>query len=447
MSDFLIEQNEIDEECITLYRTIMSLSLFHLKMYHRALRFIDKYQNLLDFEPVRIIFLKLNSLVEPQSPNLAILKSRKSLEIEIPKMKIEKESIETHLEGIIKTANCKKEALVRAFQLDNRNFESLIVLKRESLITEDELKNIIDSSKQELSRTYHMVLFYQKSALNSPFFAENVALKLYNQKNVQGLIFMGMAFLDRYPEESTSLFIYGLANIIQNKFSDAKIIFYEAIKLERTFGPLWIFLGVAYSNLREHDSAKSAFEYAKQLMIGSYKPDFYLALEYHKLSNMNQANAFYLNALRLKRDPHVIIKYCALLIHFEYYSEALKLLQSLKIYEEFKNAHLLLLSYAFLFTGEIEKAKILIEEATKDWRYYATKGYLAHLQSKVDEASEFYTNAIIEKGRSWIIEDLLKNAIELKDNKKDNMVYDYGTSLFEFLDLKSADTALTDIWK
>lgn len=446
LADYSVENEQLNEENVIFYRLIVAHSLFRLNLYHRCLRYIEKYEQLLKFTCIRVVFLKLNSLIQVKSNNLDIFKSKEQIQIEIPEGKISNESIELHFQGVINSDHIKKTLLCKAFAADRRNFESLLVLKRECLVTDEELEKMISVCDISIADLYKKVLFYNKRQLHSPFFCENVALSLYNKKTKQDLIFIGMNLLDRYPEESTSLFVYGLANIILKKYSDAKIIFYEAIKKERAFGPLWIFLGMTYSKLREYETAISAFEYSKRLMIGSYKPDFYLALEYHKMSNMNLANKFYLNSLRIKKETRVILQYCSLLINFEFYTEALKLLKSLKMEQLFKNQHLLLLSYGFLFTGEIEKAKVLLEEADKDWKYHATRGYLAHLQSKIEEASEFYTNAIIERGRSWIIEDLLKNAIELKDLKKENLVYDYGSSLFEYLNLKLTDSIFSDIW-
>lgn len=445
VSDFLIVKNEIEKEVEVLLRIIIAKSLYNLKLYHRALRYIDKYDDLLEYECIRTTFLKLNHIIDKKSIHLNSLSLRQCVKIKMPEMKLDRKSIEKHLEGIIQASFDKKNCLVESFEMENRNFESLLVLKRESLLTEEELGALLSSCSQEMREFYESVLFYDQNILNSPYFSENVGLRLYNQKNKNDLIFLGMYHLDNYPTESTSLFLYGLSNILQRKYSDSKIILYDALKKERSFGLSWLLLGISYSNLREYDCAISSFELSKTFMIGSYKPDYFLALEYHKMSNMNQANIFYLNSLRIKREPLVMLKYCALLIHYEYYIESLKLLESLRTKEPLKNIHLLLLTYSFLFLGELEKAKTVLEEIERDWRYYATRGYLSHLQSQVDDATQFYTNALIERGRSWIIEDLMKNAIELKDLQKDNLVYDYGTSLFEFLDLKSTDITLHEI--
>lgn len=445
VSDFLIAKDEIERDMEILLRIISLKSLYNLKLYHRALRYIDKYDYLLDYECIRTIFLKLNHIIDRKSVHLNSLCLRKCLKIEIPEMKLSRESIEKHLEGVIQTSFDRKNCLIESFELDNRNFESLLILKRESLVTENELKMLLSACSEEIREFSFSFLFYNQNCLNSPYFSENVGLRLYNQKNIGDLIFLGMYHLDNYPEESTSLLLYGLSNILQKKFSDCKLIFYDAIKKERSLGLSWLLLGISYSNLREYDCAISSFELSKTFMVGSYKPDYFLALEYHKMSNMNQANVFYLNSLRIKKEPQVLLKYCALLIHFEYYIESLKLLETLRIEEPLRNVHLLLLTYSFLFLGELDKAKTVLEEIDRDWRYYATRGYLSHIQSKIDDATQFYTNALIERGRSWIIEDLMKNAIDLKDIQRDNLVYDYGTSLFEFLDLKSTDISLYEI--
>ncbi|KRH94737.1 Anaphase-promoting complex (APC), Cdc16 subunit [Pseudoloma neurophilia] len=439
LTDYILEENEITDNMVILYRIVILKSLFNLKLYHRALKYINKNENLLDYECVRTIFLKLNNFVEKQGLNMDTLDQKNCLTVEMPEMKLNRKSIEKLLEGMIQTGHIRKYSLIEAFENDFRNFEPLLVLKRESLITDEELNNLLDKCDRETQVLFVSVLKYDKKCLIAPFFSENVALKLYNKYNIDNLVYLGMEHLDRYPEESTSFFIYGLANILQKKYFDAKILFYDAIKKERSFGILWILLGLSYSNLREYNCAISSFEFAKQLMVGSYKPDYFLALEYHKMSNMKQANIFYLNSLRIKKEPRVILKYCALLIHFEYYDEALKLLKSLKIDGDLQNIYFLLFTFGLLFTGELQHAKSLLEKAEKDWRYFAIKGYLAHLQSDTNSATKYYTDALIEKGRSWIIEDLIKNAIDCKKTKDGNLVYDYGTSLFEFIDLKSAD--------
>lgn len=440
LADYFLQKNDFDNMQRIKLKIIIVRSFDHLNLHHRAYKYIEKNDYLLNYQCVRRIFYRMNSSIEPKNDYSNLLENKKLDIIRLPDGIIDPQSIELHLKGMTKTSVERKNCLVSSIKLDNSNLESLIVLKRESLLTEADFENLLNELKDEkLRNIFKKIISYDTDPLNVSFFAENVAFKLYNMKMKNQLVFMGMEMIEKYPEESTSFLVFGLSKVLQKRYNDAKITFYEAIKREKTLGILWIFLGIAYSNLREYDNAISSFEFSKQLMIGSFKPDFYLAFEYHKMSNINNANIFYLNSLRIKREPLVIIRYSALLIHFEYYSEAIQILQDVEVRIDDKNIYNLLLAYAFLFTGDLEKANSFLEKSKKDWRYFATKGYIFHLQSYSNEACEFYTNAIVHIGRSWILEDLLKHAIDLKESKAENHIYDYGTNLFESMNLKSLD--------
>lgn len=133
----------------------------------------------------------------------------------------------------------------------------------------------------------------------------------------------------------------------------------------------------------------------------------------------------------------VIVRYATLLIYYEYYGDALKLLSKIVNISEYYQIYNLLVKFAFLFTGDLDRAEIFLEKCEKNWRYLANKGFIKHLRFNIEDAANIYTDALVQHGRSWIIKDLLKLTVEMEEKRAENAIYEYANDLFDSMDLKS----------
>lgn len=439
LSDFITHTHKNGNLDLCSYKLITCLSLSELNYHHRTLKFIEENEEILNYHVIRTMYLKLGNILDSKKINLALLRDKKNEDFVLADGKLDKRSIECYFEAMVKKHTERKDLLVEAINSDNRNLEALMALKREDLVSLEEFDKLITAGPEWLSKLYTYVVHYKEEVIFSPFFMETYAYDHY-KRGITGLLFnFGVEMIEDFPKCSVSYLVLGYHHLSKKRHGEAKKCFYEAIKYDKQIGNLWLFLGLAYSGLKECENAISCYSQAKQLMIGSYKPDFYLAYEYHKMYNIEQANLFYLKALKIKAEPIVIVRYATLLIYYEYYVDALKILARIGDANEFQNVYNLLVAYAFLFTGDLDRSELFLDKCKKDWRYLATKGFIKHLRSEIDAAADIYTDALIKHGRSWVIEDLLRLTVEIKDTKKDNLAYEYANDLFDSMDLKSLD--------
>ncbi|ELQ75268.1 Anaphase-promoting complex (APC), Cdc16 subunit, partial [Trachipleistophora hominis] len=439
MSDFIIHTHKDGDIDLCSYKLISCLSLFELNYHHRTLKFIENNEEILNYHTIRTIYLKLGNILEPKKINLALLQDKRNEDFTLADCRLDKKSIEYYLEAMVKKYVDRKNLLINAVESDNRNLEALMALKREDLVSTEEFSELISAGPEWLTKLYTYIMNYNEEIIVSPFFMEAYAYENYKREVTAQLFDLGVEMIEDFPKCSVSYLVLGYYYLSKKKHGEAKKCFYEAIKYDKQIGNLWLFLGLAYSGLKECENAISCYKQAKQLMIGSYKPDFYLAYEYHKMYNIEQASFFYLRAFKIKPEPVVIVRYATLLIYYEYYVDALKILAKVGSVNEFQNVYNLLVAYAFLFTGDLDRSEMFLDKCKRDWRYLATKGFIKHLRSEIETAADIYMDALVQHGRSWVIEDLLRLTVEIKDVKKDNLAYEYANDLFDSMDLKSLD--------
>lgn len=228
-----------------------------------------------------------------------------------------------------------------------------------------------------------------------------------------------------YPNSEFSFLTLGLSFLLSSNYSEARRCFYKAVQINNRYGRGWLYLGMAYSGMKECESSISCLNMSQKTMIGSYKPSFYLAVEYHRINNFERASFFYKQALRMSPGIEVQERYIALLIYYEYYTEALSYLATQK-----SNLLGLLRVYCNLFLGKVNEAQKHLSACHPDWRYYATAGFIDHLMNKLDSAADNYSKALL-KTHVNLIEELLGLTVENMSCKQSNNVYDYATDLFD----------------
>jgi hypothetical protein len=85
--------------------------------------------------------------------------------------------------------------------------------------------------------------------------------------------------------------------------------------------------------------------------------------------------------------------------------------------------------------GELEYAKIAMEECEKDCYYFTCKGFIFHLINDLDNAIQNYEKTL-EFGVNALVESLLNMAYENRDNSRPNRAFDYSNCLFESFGFK-----------
>lgn len=92
LSDFILHSHKRPDD-LTLYKIIICLSLFKLGFFHRALKFIEYNEEILNFHHIRTLYMKLCSSLDSKKFAFKILKDKKSEDFTIIEDRLNKESI------------------------------------------------------------------------------------------------------------------------------------------------------------------------------------------------------------------------------------------------------------------------------------------------------------------------------------------------------------------
>jgi anaphase-promoting complex subunit 6 len=422
-----------------VYRTDKSItasvlllrSLYGLSLYDRCVEIIERNTELARIREVRTIYYKSKSRASNSTRCIALGPAgEEKIECQEP-VNIRHGSIELYWEALTKEDSRRRDMLVEAYASDTYNLEALATLKREGLMSRKELEKLIETCEdKDMVSVYERVFnpVFDVDFYFLPFYCPwsglLLARRYYGEKKSMELFNLGISMYRLYPTSEHSFASLGLHFLLEENFGEARRCFYRAVQINDKFGTGWLYLGIAYAGMKEGENCISCLNVAIKLMIGSFKPAFYLALQYHRMNNFERASYFYKQALRLNPAMQVQEKYISLLIYYEYYAEALSYLATQK-----SSVLGLLRVYCNLFLGKVAEAQKHLMSCATDWRYYATAGFIDHLMNRLDSAADNYNKALL-RSHVNVVDELLGLAVENITCKQDNNVYDYASDLF-----------------
>lgn len=426
LSEYVYRKNKTSEGLLLLLKSLCKLSY-----YERCIEIIELDSSITKLHDARIIYYKCKSLVQKETRNIAISAGSEKA-VEYTTLPINQKSVELFFKGLTKEDIKRKEILLEAYECDYHNLEALLRMKGEDLISKKELVKLIEKCEDEHIGMVYMEILYPNFEVDFyflPFYSPCYGLALgkqhYRFKRSLPLFNLGVAMFKLYPNSEFSFAALGLFFLLSANYSEARRCFYRSVQINSKYGRGWLYLGIAYSGMKECESSISCLNIAHKLMIGSFKPSFYLAVEYHRMNNFERASFFYKQALKMNPSIQVQEKYISLLIYYEYYTEALSYLAAQK-----NDLLGFLRVYCNLFLGKVSEAQKCLSKCPIDWRYYATAGFIDHLMNKLDSAADNYNKALL-KTHVNLIEELLGLAVENMTCKQSNNVYDYATDLFD----------------
>lgn len=364
------------------------------------------------------------------------------------KIEIDEKSIEQFYEAITKSDVIRAKQLKEAFNLDNNNLESLFYLYKDGLIPKRELIEMVSQSNERIRAICSEIFFFEEKnpknlfMVNRPCFYDmpfynpiyifTSSKDLFRKKKKTLLFNLSFAALKLYPNSIYTYLSLGLYFLMLEDYKEAKKCLMRGARYEKN-GFLFLYLGICYSALRECENAVSCFNISHKLLIGSWKPIYYLACEHQRMTNYDRATFYFKEGLNIERNAKLQEKYVSLLVFCEYYDEALSYLAS-----QNNPQHYLLRVYCFLFKGKITESINYLNKCDKDWKFYATFGYIEHLINNLDNAANMYSKSLLIKNEI-IVEELMTLAIENLASKSENDVYKYCTELFENLFTKTME--------
>lgn len=431
LSEYIYRKNKTTTALVLLLK-----SMYRSSYYERCVETIELNEFITKIHGTRVIYYKCKSMMENRTKNIAMSADVEEVE-EHPTFSIKKRSVELFFESLTKEDIRRKEILLQAYSCDYHNLEALVRMSAEDLVSEMELLRLIEDCSDKYIKEVYMDIFRPRFELDlyclsfySPWYGIFLAKQHYRDKKHLLLFNLGVSMLKLYPNSEYSFVTLGLFFMLSANYSEARRCFYKVVQINAKYGRGWLYLGMAYSGMKECESGISCLNMANKLMIGSFKPSFYLAVEYHRMNNFERASFFYKQALGMGPSSQVQERYISLLIYYEYYTEALSYLAAQK------NESLSLLRvYCNLFLGKIAEAQKHLSMCPTDWRYYATAGFIDHLMNKLDSAADNYNKALL-KSHVNLVEELLGLAVENMTCKQSNNVYDYATDLFDSMTLK-----------
>ncbi|KAH9411318.1 hypothetical protein HK407_06g11490 [Ordospora pajunii] len=445
LSEYIYARDKSDFALIMLLRSLCAMSC-----YERCIEMIELNDTLMRCSDVKIIYYKCRyatrkkntecglvgkGIVESEIDGTECGEIYESVENALMMYSTEhilKKSVRLLFEGLTKEDVRRKEILLEAYRHDNYNMEALIRMKNEGIVDKKELVSLVEDCKDVFMREVYMAVFYPcfepdlySLAFYSPWYGLKEARRYYKSGKDTLLFSLGTCMVKKYPGSEFSFISLGLFFLMAQNYQEARRCFYKAVQINNEYGRGWMYLGMAYSGMKECESSISCLKVAYKKMIGSYKPSLYLAIEYHRMNNFERASVFYKQALKINPVIQAQERYIALLIYYEYYAEALEYLNSQS------NSILdLLRVYCNLFLGKVNEAQKHLLACKPDWKYYATAGFIDHLTNRLESAASNYNKALL-KNHISLIEELLGLAIENIACKQNNNVYDYASDLFD----------------
>lgn len=431
LSEYVYRREGTETALVLLFK-----SMYRLRYYERCVEMVEGEGSMAEIHDVRIIYYKCKSLVERRTKNIAVSTESRRVAGH-PLFPIRQKSIELLFNGLTKEDIRRKEMLLEAYACDHHNLEALLRMRSEDLGSKREVLRLVEGCEDEQMREVYMEIFcpgletgLYLPSFYSPWYGLVLGKQYYRDKKSLPLFNLGVCMFRLYPSSELSFVTLGLFFLLSSNYTEARRCFYKAVQINSRYGRGWLYLGIAYSGMKECESSVSCLNMAHKLMVGSFKPSFYLAVEYHRMNNFERASFFYKQALKM--DPSILVqeRYISLLIYYEYYTEALSYLAAQK------NSLLgLLRVYCHLFLGKVSEAQKHLSACPTDWRYYATAGFIDHLMNRLDSAADNYNKALL-KTHVNLVEELLGLAVENMARKQSNNVYDYATDLFDTMTQK-----------
>lgn len=433
--------------------------LYHLDYKKKLLNIIESNTELLEDFEIKKIYLRIckpSELINIESKRI----DKQS------NLHLNQKSVELYLIGKLFKGKHRAEKFVEAFKLDERNFEALVSLYREYLVSEYIIYNLIDEmDSSELKNLYKDIIISQSIKFGSkdgdserclrdiqiqnndfytsiyksthemslmrninffsPFFGEVLGRKLLLESKNDDLFRLGVYMVENFDSEISYL-VLGCFYIGSKNYKESKKCFYKALKINDEYGTAWFFLGISYSNLKECENAISSFKKAEKFLIADYKPSLYLAFEYHRMNNYDKAYIYYKQAFDIEKNPEITYRYAAFLIYYQNYDRANELLDLIPQ----KLIKSILCAFILYYKKQFSDAYDQLYE--KDWRSFALKGFLLHIMMDQSKASDYYSEALIIHDCT-VIRDLLS----ICNSKYKSSPAEYACDLFEAMDIKN----------
>lgn len=420
------------------------LNLFKLGYYHKIIDILEGV-DLNDYD-IRISYYK--SLVETETnkkiKNVPLSSYKKPTISNI----LDNHSIEKFWYALTKKDILKKELLIEAYRLDNKNIECLYFLIKDEMCTDKEFLDLLQLNQE--CKLLSDIFLFPFSITNEienvsvdvlefyhPFYAFIFSKKLFIEKKKLLLFNLSHKSYRIYMHCTYTYLSLALYFFLIEDYEEAKRILLKSFEFDKRTGLIYMYLGICYSRLRECEKSLNCFNISNRKIVCTWKTYYYLACEYQKMTNFDKAKFYYLEGLNVDRNIMLQEGYISLLIFCESYQEALSYISGIIKSKETRrlNNILLLKSYCYLFLGNLNESKDALEKCRKDYRYFCTKGYIEHLTNNIDLACDFYNKSLLLKNSS-VIEDLMTSATR---QNKENDVYNSCTEIFEYVFISNQD--------
>jgi len=309
---------------------IIIRSLHGLKFYKKIQNLIERSPHLLSYYEINIIYVKSGfettieptiSILDQSAAGLPASCTKTASTSNLPHDNthsepsknssgdaIKRKSLELFYKAKFKRSNLRKKYFIDSFTADTCNIESLIYLYKESLCMRYELLFYISQIPIEEIRDIMNALInnnFDMDCIYCPLLLFSYSLNIIHgsEKNLS----FSLANIFRISTKmsgqfSSCEFIYsslGLYYIYKGKYKEALRCFHKSIEINEEYGVGYLYLGVAYSFLKETEPSIRALDISSSIMDSSYLPSYYLAYEYQLMNNLSKAKYHYKNCLEL----------------------------------------------------------------------------------------------------------------------------------------------------
>lgn len=443
LAEYLLSQSQSDALLFFILKALQRLGY-----RERILSFVKNNERLLVYEEIRKIYLVTLSRTKHVPVKCGL--GTEVLEVGTRGVALNKQSLSVFYEALALKETLKRKMLIKSFKCDERNVESLLVLKNDKLLSKEHFVKLLETMNDRSLRTMYMAIFTKKDCYSkvthtvvdeyfffSPFQAYNMGVMLYRRGEYHEIFKLATFMLENYATSFISPMILGLYYLQTKKYKDAKKSFYESIELDKTHGRSWLYLGISLSLLKERINAVTCFKTAKQHMIGSFKPTFHLAKEFAEINDSVSALFYFKHTLKMKLNKFVFFSYVAFLFKEDKTKDMAKAMATLGTFDlskKEKNVFNILNFFLLLSKGRFEEAENTIRACETDWRYYICYGYLKHLMAKNDDAINYYSECMLECSENTnVITELIKLAYSGGTQLYDHDLVDYSVDVFDML--------------
>ncbi|KAM0674447.1 hypothetical protein GVAV_002060 [Gurleya vavrai] len=435
-------------------------ALQKLNYNERIISFCKENIDLLEYYEINLIFLsslsKLKKEIDEDIKTDEILpKPTKNLLFDtFIENDFNLDSLHLLYKGLTSKEEIRKKNLLEAFLLENQNMEALYCLKIEKLLTNREFTDLLMKIKDLRIQDLLFNIFVDKKDFDKVFNKkENKWLgsfhyfgiismfelsKYYFRKEYRKLFPLGVFMIENYPTCSFSYFILGLYYHQSRNLKEAKKCFYKSVQINDKIGISWLLLGNTYSKLKECENAILCYKSALNLMIGSYKPLLYLAIENNNINDLKKANSYFLMAMHKKANKKTCFYAAVFFIFNDKLPELEETIKKLKITNKTENDNLIFNYILFFYNIKKEnykEAEQSLKICPNDYRFKVCRGFLFHLQKNYKNAIKYYNQSMIENVSNSVIASLVGSAIDPSSDNDKYVLLDQIYEIFDYIKL------------